>query len=166
VVRSSARRMRGFRSRSQRWGIASKAPTDTHYMYLRTMHFRTTIPDLILESRWPGTTARPPVNPPPALVHLGPHGPGLSDRGRTHTGGWKDLPMSISKEHVLLRFQGVVIASQLPDNAAEALLVLDYARQMVVDSLHSSGVSDHVQRVSIQTQPAATPLAHASLTVQ
>jgi len=74
--------------------------------------------------------------------------------------------MSISKEHVLLRFQGVVIASQLPDNAAEALLVLDYARQMVVDSLHSSGVSDHVQRVSIQTQPAATPLAHASLTVE
>jgi hypothetical protein len=74
--------------------------------------------------------------------------------------------MSISKEHIHLRFQGVVIASQLPDNPAEALLVLDYARQMVVESLHSSGASDHVQRVAIQTQPAATPLAHVSLTVQ
>ena len=74
--------------------------------------------------------------------------------------------MSILKEHVHLRFQAVVIASQLPDDMAEALLILDYARHMVVESLHSSGVSDNVQRVSIQTQPAATPLAHASLTVQ
>ena len=76
--------------------------------------------------------------------------------------------MSISKEHILLRFQAVVIASQLPDNTAEALLILDYARHMVVESLHSSGGSDNVQRVSgtMQTQPAATPLAHASLTVQ
>ena len=74
--------------------------------------------------------------------------------------------MSKSQEHVHLRFQAVVIASQLPDNTAEALLILDYARQMVVESLHSSGVSDSVQCVSIQTQPAVTPLAHASLTVQ
>ena len=74
--------------------------------------------------------------------------------------------MSNPKEHVHLRFQAVVIASQLPDDMAEALLILDYARHMVVESLHSSGVSDNVQRVSIQTQPAATPLAHASLTVQ
>jgi hypothetical protein len=74
--------------------------------------------------------------------------------------------MSNSREHVHLRFQAVVIASQLPENTAEALLILDYARHMVVESLHSSAVCDNVQRVSIQTQPAATPLAHASLTVQ
>jgi hypothetical protein len=38
-----------------------------------------------------------------------------------------------------------VIASQLPDNRAEALLVLDYARDMVVEFLDdSSGVSDSV----------------------
>ena len=41
--------------------------------------------------------------------------------------------MSESKEHTHLRFQAVVIASQLPDDTAEALLVLDYARQMVVE---------------------------------
>ena len=38
------------------------------------------------------------------------------------------LSMAKSKEHTHLRFQAVVIASQLPDNKAEALLVLDYAR--------------------------------------
>jgi hypothetical protein len=52
--------------------------------------------------------------------------------------------MSKSKEHIHLRFQAVVIASQLPDNRAEALLVLDYARQMVVKFFDSSGVSDRV----------------------
>jgi hypothetical protein len=53
--------------------------------------------------------------------------------------------MSKSKEHIHLRFQAVVIASQLPDNRAEALLVLDYARDMVVEfSDDSSGVSDSV----------------------
>ena len=53
--------------------------------------------------------------------------------------------MSKSKEHIHLRFQAVVIASQLPDNRAEALLVLDYARDMVVEFLDdSSGVSDSV----------------------
>ena len=56
--------------------------------------------------------------------------------------------MAISKEHIHLRFQAVVIASQLPDNTAEALLVLDYARHMVVQSVdETSGVSvtDNVQ---------------------
>ena len=53
--------------------------------------------------------------------------------------------MSKSKEHIHLRFQAVVIASQLPDNRAEALLVLDYARDMVVEFLDdSSEVSDSV----------------------
>ena len=45
--------------------------------------------------------------------------------------------MSESKEHIHLRFQAVVIASQLPDNRAEALLVLDYARHMVEECLDS-----------------------------
>ena len=43
------------------------------------------------------------------------------------------LPMAKSKKHIRLRFQAVVIASQLPDNTAEALLVLDYARDLVVE---------------------------------
>ena len=56
--------------------------------------------------------------------------------------------MSKSKEHIHLRFQAVVIASQLPDNTTEALLVLDYARDLVVEFLDgSTGVSDDVQRV-------------------
>ena len=61
--------------------------------------------------------------------------------------------MSKSNEHIHLRFQAVVIASQLPDNMAEALLVLDYARHMVEFLDDSSGVFDDVQRVSgtIQT---------------
>ena len=54
--------------------------------------------------------------------------------------------MSEPKEHIHLRFQAVVIASQLPDNKAEALLVLDYARHMVEEFLDSSSVvSDSVQ---------------------
>ena len=54
--------------------------------------------------------------------------------------------MSQSKEHTHLRFQAVVIASQLPDDRAEALLVLDYARHMVEEFLDSSPVvSDSVQ---------------------
>ena len=67
--------------------------------------------------------------------------------------------MSKSKEHIHLRFQAVVIASQLPDNRAEALLVLDYARQMVVEFLDDpSGVCDN-EGVSgpIETQPLAPP---------
>lgn len=53
------------------------------------------------------------------------------------------LSMSESKEHIDLRFQAAVIAGQLPDNRAEALLVLDYPRQMVVEFWDdSSGVVD------------------------
>jgi hypothetical protein len=60
--------------------------------------------------------------------------------------------MSKSKEH--MRIQAVVIACQLPDNRAEALLVLDYARHMVVEFWDdSSGVSDS------ETQPLAPPRA-------
>ena len=68
--------------------------------------------------------------------------------------------MSKSKEH--MRFEAVVIASQLPDNRAEALLVLDYARHMVVefwDDSSSSGVSDS------ETQPLAPPRARDRFTV-
>ena len=69
-------------------------------------------------------------------------------------GRWK---MSKSKEHIHLRFQAVVIASQLPDNRAEALLVLDYARYMVVEFLDdSSGISDSLSGTS-ETQPLAPP---------
>jgi hypothetical protein len=57
----------------------------------------------------------------------------------------ENIQMSKSKEHIHLRFQAVVIASQLPDNTAEALLVLDYARDLVAESLDvSSGLSDNV----------------------
>ena len=66
--------------------------------------------------------------------------------------------MSEPKEHIHLRFQAVVIASQLPDNRAEALLVLDYARHMDEECLdNSSGVSDNVQRSfpAIERQPLA-----------
>ena len=52
--------------------------------------------------------------------------------------------MSEPTEHNHLRFQAVVIASQLPGNTTEALLVLDYARQIVVEFLDdSSAVSDN-----------------------
>ena len=74
--------------------------------------------------------------------------------------------MSKSKEHTHLRFQAVVIASQLPDDTAEALLVLDYARQMVVEfSDDSCGVSDSVSG-TIETQPLAPPRARGRFTVQ
>jgi hypothetical protein len=54
------------------------------------------------------------------------------------------LPMAKSKKHIRLRFQAVVIASQLPDNTAEALLVLNYARDLVVEFFDDpSGVSDN-----------------------
>jgi hypothetical protein len=77
------------------------------------------------------------------------------------------LSMSKSKKH--MRFQAVVIASQLPDNMAEALLVLDYARQMVVEFFDDpSGVSDNVQGVSgtIETEPLAPPRVRDRFTVQ
>ena len=74
--------------------------------------------------------------------------PRLRDRGRTR------LSMSNSKKHIHLRFQAVVIASQLPDNTAEALLVLDYARHMEGEFLDDrSGVSDNVSGTT-ETQPA------------
>ena len=66
--------------------------------------------------------------------------------------------MSKSNEPIHLRFQAVVIASQLPDNTAEALLVLDYARNMVAAfSDDASRVSDKLQRFSgiVETQPQA-----------
>ena len=75
------------------------------------------------------------------------YGSGWPDRGRT-----EKLSMSKSKEH--MRIQAAVIACQLPDNRAEALLVLDYARHMVVEFWDdSSGVSDS------ETQPLAPPRA-------
>jgi len=90
------------------------------------------------------------------------HGPGLRDRGRTD-GGWK---VSELKEHIHLRFQAVVIASQLPDNVAEALLVLDYARHLVVEFLDdSSGVSDSVSG-TIESRPLAPPRVRGRFTVQ
>ena len=56
---------------------------------------------------------------------------------------------SQSQEHNHLRRQAVLIASQLPDNTAEALLVLDYARDVVVEFLDDlSGVSDNVSAFS------------------
>ena len=74
--------------------------------------------------------------------------------------------MSKSNEPIHLRFQAVVIASQLPDNTAEALLVLDYARQMVVEFLDdSTGVSDGVSG-TVETQPLAPPLVRDRFTVQ
>jgi hypothetical protein len=72
--------------------------------------------------------------------------------------------MSESKEHIHLRFQAVVIASQLPDNTAEALLVLDYARHLVVEFLgDSSEVPDSVSG-TVETQPLA-PRVHGRFTV-
>jgi hypothetical protein len=74
--------------------------------------------------------------------------------------------MVMTKEHVDLRFQAVVIVSQLPDNTAEALLVLDFARHMVVDFLDdSSEVSDRVSG-NIETQPLAPPRVRDRFTVQ
>ena len=74
--------------------------------------------------------------------------------------------MSQSKEQIHLRFQAVVIASQLPNNTAEALLVLDYARQLVVEFLDdSSGVSDSVSG-TIESRPLAPPRVRGRFTVQ
>jgi hypothetical protein len=71
--------------------------------------------------------------------------------------------MAKSKEQFQLRFQAVVIASQLPDNATEALLVLDYARDLVVEFFDDpSDVSDN-EGVS---KPLAQPRARNRFTVQ
>ena len=56
--------------------------------------------------------------------------------------------MSKSKEHSHLRFQAVVIASQLADKTAEALLVLDYARRT------AAGFLDDFPRISSNLFPA------------
>jgi hypothetical protein len=69
--------------------------------------------------------------------------------------------MAKSKEQFQLRFQAVVIASQLPDTT-EALLVLDYARDLVVEFFDDpSGVSDN-EGVS---KPLAQPRARNRFTV-
>jgi hypothetical protein len=76
------------------------------------------------------------------------------------------LSMAKSKEHFQLRFQAVVIASQLPDSTTEALLVLDYARDLVVEFFDDpSGVSDN-EGVSgtIETKPQ--PRVGGRFTVQ
>ena len=65
--------------------------------------------------------------------------------------------MSKSKEHIHLRFQAVVIASQLPDNRAEALLVLDYARDMVMEFLDDSSEASY---------SASGTIVHNRFTVQ
>lgn len=73
--------------------------------------------------------------------------------------------MSQLKKHIHLRLQAVVIASQLPDNTAEALLVLDYARQMVAEFLDdSSGVSNSISG-TIESRPRA-PHMRGRFTVQ
>jgi hypothetical protein len=76
--------------------------------------------------------------------------------------------MAKSKKHFHLRYQAVVIASQLPDNTAEALLVLDYARDLVELLDDPSAASDNVQGVSgtIETQPLAPPRVRRRFTVQ
>jgi hypothetical protein len=78
------------------------------------------------------------------------------------------LSMSKSKKHIHLRFQAVVIASQLPDNTAEALLVLDHARQMVVEFLDDPSGASNNEGVSgtIETQPLAPPRVRGRFTVQ
>jgi hypothetical protein len=43
--------------------------------------------------------------------------------------------MPNSQEHSHLRRQAIVIVSQLPDNTAEALTVLNYARHLVTEFL-------------------------------
>ena len=137
-------------------------------LYLRTVYFRTTYPGGSLKFVWLGTMApirtlrdiqrsfRPPFD---RLVRGVEDSLGLCrllDRGfapflcqtRTRTNRawairWGRWNMPKSKELIHLRFQAVVIASQLPDNKAEAMLVLDYARHMVLEFLDdSSEVSD------------------------
>jgi hypothetical protein len=74
--------------------------------------------------------------------------------------------MSKSNERVHLRFQAVVIASQLPDNRAEALRVLDYARHMVAEFWDgSSGISDNGSGIN-ETQPLAPLRALDGWTIQ
>ena len=93
-------------------------------------------------------------------THQGPHGPGLRDRAGLIE------QMSKSMEHIHLRFQAVVIASQLPDDRADALLVLDYARRMVVEFVdEASGGPDSVSGTT-ETQPLASPRVRGGISVQ
>ena len=73
--------------------------------------------------------------------------------------------MSRSKEdNIHLRFQAVVIASQLPDNTAEALLVLDFARHMVVEFLSDASAGSN--SVSGAADTPAPPRERGRFTVQ
>ena len=58
--------------------------------------------------------------------------------------------MPNSQEHNYLRRQAIMIVSQLPDNTAEALTVLDYARHFVTEFLDepAAGTSTEVRRNS------------------
>ena len=66
-------------------------------------------------------------------------------------GRWEGVwGMPNSQEHSHLRRQAIVIVSQLPDNTAEALTVLDYARHLVTEFLEepAAGTSAQVRRNS------------------
>jgi hypothetical protein len=58
--------------------------------------------------------------------------------------------MQNSLEHSHLRRQAIVIVSQLPDNTAEALTVLDYARHLVTEFLEepAAGAATQVRQNS------------------
>ena len=53
--------------------------------------------------------------------------------------------MPNSQEHNHLRRQAIMIVSQLPDNAAEALTVLDYARHFVTEFLEETAAGAATQ---------------------
>jgi len=53
--------------------------------------------------------------------------------------------MQNSLEHSHLRRQAIMIVSQLPDNAAEALTVLDYARHLVTEFLEEPAAGTAAQ---------------------
>ena len=60
------------------------------------------------------------LTPPVTCAHFGPRAAQSSPH---------------SQEHSHLRRQAIVIVSQLPDNTAEALTVLNYARHLVTELL-------------------------------
>ena len=55
--------------------------------------------------------------------------------------------MPNSQKHSRLRRQAIIVVSQLPDNSAEALTVLDYARHLVTEFLEepAAGTSANVK---------------------
>ena len=66
-------------------------------------------------------------------------------------GRWQGVPgMPNLQEHNHLRRQAIMIVSQLPDNTAEALTVLDYARHLVTEFLEEpeAGTSAKVRQNS------------------